>query len=167
MSYDTWAHEYASDPNVVGSTFRINTQPVTIIGIAPKGYFGDRLTSNPPNFYLPLESMAVILNVPYVHDPEVAWVYVVGRVKPGVSLAAVQAKASAMLRQQFSTFKIFRPNAERHFLLAPTSFSHREAPASSSYRTTPSRSFISSSGSPVLFFSSPAPTSPICNWCAA
>ena len=44
MSYDTWAHDYASDPNIVGSTFRINTQPVTVIGIAPKGYFGDRLT---------------------------------------------------------------------------------------------------------------------------
>ena len=27
MSYDTWAHDYSSDPSVVGSTFRINTQP--------------------------------------------------------------------------------------------------------------------------------------------
>jgi len=43
-SYDTWAHYYGADPGVVGSTFRINTQPVTIIGVAPKGYFGDRLT---------------------------------------------------------------------------------------------------------------------------
>src|SRR5579863_1429073 len=94
MSYDTWAHDYASDPAIIGSTFRINTQPVTIIGIAPKGYFGDRLTSNPPNFYLPLESMAVIANVPYLHDPEVEWVYVIGRVKPGVSLSAVQSKIS-------------------------------------------------------------------------
>jgi macrolide transport system ATP-binding/permease protein len=117
MSYDTWAHEYASDPNVVGSTFRINTQPVTIIGIAPKGYFGDRLTSNPPNFYLPLESMAVILNVPYVHDPEVEWVYVVGRVKPGASLANIQAKASTMLRQQFSTFKTFSTERGKTFLV--------------------------------------------------
>src|ERR1700689_2278233 len=107
MSYDTWAHDYGSDPGVIGSTFRINTQPVTIIGIAPKGYFGDRLTSNPPQFYLPIESMAVIFGVPYVHDPEVEWVYIVGRVKPDVSLSAVQAKASTLLRQQFSTFKLF------------------------------------------------------------
>jgi macrolide transport system ATP-binding/permease protein len=116
MSYDTWAHEYGSDPSVVGSTFLINTQPVTIIGIAPKGYFGDRLTSNPPNFYLPLESMAVIFSVPYVHDPEVAWVYVVGRVKPGVSLSTVQAKASTLLRQQFSTFKVFSNERAKTFL---------------------------------------------------
>lgn len=116
MSYDTWAHDYGSDPGVVGSTFRINTRPVTIIGVAPKGYFGDRLTNNPPQFYLPLESMAVIFNVSYVHDPETEWVYVVGRVKPGVSLAAVQAKASTLLRQQFSTFKVFTNERAKTFL---------------------------------------------------
>ena len=37
MSYDTWAHDYGSDPGVVGSTFRVNTQPVTIIGVAQIG----------------------------------------------------------------------------------------------------------------------------------
>jgi macrolide transport system ATP-binding/permease protein len=116
MSYDAWAHDYGSDPGVVGSTFRINTQPVTIIGVAPKGYFGDRLTSNPPQFYLPLESMAVIFSVSYVHDPETDWIYVVGRVKPGVSLAAVQAKASTLLRQQFSTFKVFTNERAKTFL---------------------------------------------------
>jgi len=116
MSYDTWAHDYGSDPGIIGSTFLINTQPVTIIGVAPKGYYGDRLASNPPNFYLPIESMAVIFNVPYVHDPEVAWVYVVGRVKPGVSLSAVQAKASTLLRQQYSGFKVFTNERAKTFL---------------------------------------------------
>jgi macrolide transport system ATP-binding/permease protein len=116
MSYATWAHDYGSDPSIVGSTFLINTQPVTIIGIAPKDYFGDRLTSNPPNFYLPLESMALIFNVPYVHDPEVEWVYIIGRVKPGVSLSAIQAKASTLLRQQFSTFKVFSNERAKTFL---------------------------------------------------
>ncbi len=53
MSYDTWMNDYAGDPSVIGSTFRMNTQPVTIIGVAPKGYFGDRVTSTPPKFYLP------------------------------------------------------------------------------------------------------------------
>ncbi len=116
MSYDTWAHDYASDPSIVGTTFRINTQPVTIIGVAPKGYYGDRLTSTPPNFYLPIESMAVIANVPYLHDPEVAWVYVIGRVKPGVPLPALQTKISTILRQQFSTLKMFSTERAKKFL---------------------------------------------------
>ena len=45
-----------------------------------------------------------------------AWVYVVGRVKPGVSLDAIQAKASTMLRQQFSTFKNFSTERGKTFL---------------------------------------------------
>ena len=116
MSYDTWMHDYDGDPTVVGSTFRVNTQPVTIIGIAPRNYFGDRLTSNPPKLYLPLESMAVVLGVPYVHEPEVAWAYIVGRVKPGVPLAGLQSKISTLLRQQFSTFKMFQNDRGKVFL---------------------------------------------------
>ena len=116
MSYDTWAHGYASDPTIIGSTFRINTQPVTIIGIAPKGYYGDRITSTPPNFYMPLESMAVILNVPYVHDPEVEWAYIVGRVKPGVSQSALQTKIGGLLRQYFPAIKEYTLERNKTYL---------------------------------------------------
>ncbi|HEY2472039.1 MAG TPA: ABC transporter permease [Terracidiphilus sp.] len=116
MSYDTWAHEYASDPKVIGSTFRINTQPVTVVGIAPEGYFGDRVTSTPPNFFLPLESMAVILNVPYLHDPEVEWSYLVGRLKPGVSQPALQTKIGGLLRQYFSTVKEYALERNKVYL---------------------------------------------------
>ena len=69
MSYETWKHDYAGDASVVGSTFWVNTKAVTIAGIAPQGFFGDRLASTPPDFYLPIEAMPVLANVPYVHDP--------------------------------------------------------------------------------------------------
>ena len=80
MSYETWKRDYAGDASVVGSTFWINTKAVTIAGIAPQGYFGDRLSSTPPEFYLPIETMPVLANVPYVHDPDAA---VAGRCGPG------------------------------------------------------------------------------------
>ena len=38
-----WQASHAADPNVVGSTFYIQSQPVTIVGIAPPGFFGDRI----------------------------------------------------------------------------------------------------------------------------
>jgi macrolide transport system ATP-binding/permease protein len=116
MSYDAWMHDYAGDTSIIGSTFRMNTQPVTIIGIAPKGYFGDRVTSMPPKYYLPVESMAVLLNVPYLHAPEVEWAYIVGRVKPGVSLPALQSKISALVHQQFSPLKMFQDKRGQLFL---------------------------------------------------
>jgi predicted permease len=116
MSYQTWQREYAGDPAVVGSTFWINTKAVTIAGIGPKGFFGDRLSSTPPDYYLPIETMPVLLNVPYVHDPDQDWVYMVGRVKPGVSIPALQAKVSALVRQSLAGTRRFS-NAENKAML--------------------------------------------------
>ena len=107
MSYQTWQHEFAGDDSVVGSTLWVNTKPVTIVGVAPKGFYGDRLTSTPPDYYLPIETMPALANVPYVHEPETNWLYMVGRVKPGVAMGALEEKVNAVVRQTFSTQKEF------------------------------------------------------------
>jgi macrolide transport system ATP-binding/permease protein len=52
--------------------------------------------SNPPDFYLPIETMPVLTDAPYVHDPDAQWLYLVGRVKPGVSIPELQQKVSAL-----------------------------------------------------------------------
>ncbi len=125
MSYETWQQDFSADPSVIGGTFWINTKGVTIIGVAPKGFYGDRLSSQPPKYYLPLESMDTIIGAPYLHDPEVQWAYIIGRIKPDVSLPALQAKASTLLRQQFSTLKMFQTErnkkalARAHVVLTP------------------------------------------------
>jgi macrolide transport system ATP-binding/permease protein len=107
MNYETWQNQFAGDAAVIGSTFWVNTKPVTIVGIAPRGFYGDRLTSTPPDFYLPIETMPALANVPYVHDPETVWIYIVGRVKPGVAPGPLQEKVNAVLRQAFATQKVF------------------------------------------------------------
>src|SRR4029077_372374 len=105
MSYQAWQRDYSGDPSVIGSTFWVNTRPVTVVGIAPEGFFGDRLMSTPPDFYLPIESMPALANASYVHDPRASWLYLVGRVKPGVAMEPLQQKVSALVRQSFSTIK--------------------------------------------------------------
>jgi len=107
MSYALWERDYALDPSVVGSTFRINTNPVTIVGIAPKQFYGDRMQSTPPAIYLPIELMPVIRGKDYVHTPEARWLYLIGRVKPGTALAPLQQKLTVQLRQMFATNKFF------------------------------------------------------------
>jgi predicted permease len=125
MSYEAWQQDYSSDPTVIGSTFSTNTKPVTIIGVAPRGFYGDRLSSNPPKYYLPLESMDAIIGAPYLHDREVEWAYIIGRIKPGVNLQTLQTKASTLLHQQFSTLKLFNDArnktalAHAHVVLSP------------------------------------------------
>jgi macrolide transport system ATP-binding/permease protein len=103
MSYETWKTRFNADPAVVGSTFWVNTKPVTVVGIAPEGFYGDRLLGTPPEFYLPIETMPPIANVPYVHGSDMQWLYLIGRLRPGVSQNQVQQKVSALLRQQLAT----------------------------------------------------------------
>jgi macrolide transport system ATP-binding/permease protein len=107
MSYDAWQQDYSGDPTIVGSQFYINTKPATIIGVAPKGFYGDRIDTNPPKYFLPMYAMDTVIGAPYFNDPEVQWAYLIGRVKPGTSLPALQAKASALLKQQFAPQKTF------------------------------------------------------------
>lgn len=125
MSYETWKNEYAGDPTVVGSTFFVNTKPVTIIGVAPERFFGDRLTSTPPDFYLPIESMPPLANVTYVHDPDGTWLYMIGRLRPGVSRPELQAKLSGLLRQVLATTRAYSSEKDKaelpraHLVLTP------------------------------------------------
>jgi predicted permease len=125
MSYETWKRDYNGDASVVGSTFWINTKAVTIVGIAPQGYFGDRLSSTPPNFYLPIETMPVLANVPYVHEPNTNWLYIVGRVKAGTPLTPVQQKVSATFRHAVAQTGSFTGDrgkellAKAHIVLTP------------------------------------------------
>jgi macrolide transport system ATP-binding/permease protein len=125
MSYSAWKSDYAGDSSVIGSTFWINTKPVTIIGIAPPGFFGDRLSSKPPEFYLPIESMPGLANAPYVHNADSNWLYLVGRIKPGVSLPALQDKVTAFIRQSFAQTNTFSSAegkvalAKAHVVLTP------------------------------------------------
>src|ERR1700761_8282788 len=107
MSYDAWQQDYAGDPSIVGTRFFTNTKPATILGIAPKGFYGDRIDTNPPKYFLPMNAMDEVSGAPYFNDPDTQWAYIIGRVKPGTSLPILQAKASALLKQQFATLKTF------------------------------------------------------------
>jgi len=116
MSYDAWQQDYAGDPSVVGSTFYVNTKPVTIIGVAPKGFYGDRIDTNPPKYFLPMNAMDAVSGAPYFNDPDTQWAYVIGRVKPGTSIPALQAKASTLLKEEYATFKTFKDERAKKVL---------------------------------------------------
>jgi macrolide transport system ATP-binding/permease protein len=107
MGYEAWKNDYDSDPAVVGSTFSVNTHPVTVIGIAPEGFFGDQLSSTPPDLYLPIQSAPFLANGSFVHDPKANWLDLIGRIKPGVNRTQLQAKVSGILRETLTPLHTF------------------------------------------------------------
>jgi len=100
MSYRTWQQHFGLDPSVVGAAFTINQTPYTIVGIAPPGFFGDRVRPDPPDFWLPLANEPLlnggngILNRAGFH-----WLYIIGRLKPGIAAGNIQPEVTAQLQQ--------------------------------------------------------------------
>jgi predicted permease len=104
LSYAAWQSVHAADPNVVGSTFFIQSHPVTIVGVAPPGFFGDRINDSPPAFWIPLNAEPVLEGeTTNLRVAESNWLYVLGRVKPGFAPKALAAKISNTLRQWLAT----------------------------------------------------------------
>ena len=60
LSYQAWQSEYGGDYGLVGSTLYVEGQPVTVAGIAPPGFFGDRIRGRPPEIWMPLAIEPVI-----------------------------------------------------------------------------------------------------------
>ena len=125
VSYHTWRSDFGSDPAVLGSTFFVQSKPVTVVGIAPPGFFGDRITSDPPALWIPLAVEPVIEQTSLLPLAESNWLYAVGRLKPGVSVGSLQAKLSNSLRNWLGTVSTYTDNGgstvipKQHVVVTP------------------------------------------------
>jgi predicted permease len=126
MSYQAWQSNYGGDPHVIGGTFYLQGQPATVIGIAPPGFFGDRITNTPPDIWVPLSAEPLIEKKNSIlHVAPSNWLYVLGRLKPGVSVEALQGKMSNSLRQWLATQPTYVRNGadtlipKQHVVIVP------------------------------------------------
>ena len=103
ISYQAWQRDYGSDKAIIGSMLQFKTYPVTIVGIAPAGFYGERMIESPANFYLPFSLEPILSQSPLLHAKGANWVYVLGRVQEGTAIAPLQEKVSANLRQWLGT----------------------------------------------------------------
>ena len=104
LSYEAWQSEYGGDASLVGSTLLIQTHPFTVAGVAPRGFFGDRIDDSPPAFWIPVNDEPLIAgDSSILHHPDSNWLYAVGRVRAGTSINALQQKLTASLRQWLGT----------------------------------------------------------------
>ena len=96
LSDALWQTHFGASPAIVGATVPINGQPVTVVGIAPRGFTGTE-PGQQAALWMPLaqEGLASGDPRPRPHlfdDREAGWLRVVGRRRPSVSLDQVQAE---------------------------------------------------------------------------
>lgn len=99
LSYRAWQSDYGADPHVIGSTFVMDTHPFTVIGIAPPGFYGDTLSSRPPDLWMPLAQEALVeAQRSLLYQSPNAWLRVLGRIRPGANLSSLPARLTTILR---------------------------------------------------------------------
>src|SRR5206468_2515981 len=100
LSHRVWQTAYASDPSVVGSTFVVEGHPLTVIGVAPAGFFGETLESDPPDIWLPLQQEPTMnAEGSLLRQPVSAWLRMIGRLRPGASIDGMAPRLTGVLRQ--------------------------------------------------------------------
>ena len=104
LSYHVWQTAYGADTSVVGSSFVIEGHPFTIVGVAPPGFYGETLRSDPPDIWIPLHQEPMIsAGNSLLHDVSSAWLRMMGRLRPGSSTSGMSARLTAVLRQWLQT----------------------------------------------------------------
>jgi predicted permease len=100
LSHRVWQSTYGGDTSVVGATFIVEGRPFTVIGVAPAGFFGETLQSDPPDLWIPVQQEPLINGESsLLRQPISAWLRVIGRLRPGATTAGMAPRLTAFLRQ--------------------------------------------------------------------
>lgn len=96
ISYSFWQTRFAGDPNVIGKTVKLNGLDYSIIGVAPRGFFGtERLLT--PEFWVPMAMEPQIEPGHNWLETRGTWnVWALGRLKPGVTMRQAEADLNSI-----------------------------------------------------------------------
>src|SRR5260221_5684126 len=99
VSYRYWRDRLSSDAGIIGKTIHIDHYAFTVIGIAPRGFFGMEVGSA-PDAWVPImmQPQVFLGGMSVINDPW-KWLEIVGRRAPGVSEPEAQAATTLLLRQ--------------------------------------------------------------------
>jgi macrolide transport system ATP-binding/permease protein len=96
IGYGLWERRFGADPNVLGRTITLNEHDFTIIGVAPKDFAS-------PFAGLALDVWTPVMMKDYVARPHFSladrgsrWLMVMGRLKPGATVAQAQANIAGI-----------------------------------------------------------------------
>lgn len=98
LSHAFWTTHFAADPNVLNQTMIVNGQTMTIVGVAPRGFSGTTIGGEAKVF------VPITLNDPVnpfskrMDNRRVYFIYLFGRLKPGVTIDQVNATLGTKYR---------------------------------------------------------------------
>ena len=94
LSHRFWQRRFASDPNIVGRKLTLDNRPVVVAGVLPASFdFGGA--------FIPGTKVDIFVPWPLADPakPQGNTMRIVGRLKPGITIASAQAEMTALARQ--------------------------------------------------------------------
>ncbi|HEV8397911.1 MAG TPA: ABC transporter permease [Vicinamibacterales bacterium] len=102
VSWSYWTNRLHADPAVVGKAILVNSTPATIIGVAPREFFGLEVGLR-PSMWLPA-AMEPLLQRPSRRVDGSLGVGILGRLRPGVSIDQALAEMKVLDRFRLEDF---------------------------------------------------------------
>ncbi|MBO0721314.1 MAG: ABC transporter permease [Blastocatellia bacterium] len=95
ISYDFWQRRFGMDPVVIGRRITLDDRPLTIVGVAPPGFFGYQV-GRKSDIWWPITEKG---DGPLRHYDD-HWIQVMGRLRTGITPTQAQAEMHLIYRQQ-------------------------------------------------------------------
>src|SRR5712692_3466366 len=120
IGYGLWQRRFGCDPQILGKPIRLNDYEYTIIGVLPKGFLG---YSDSAEVWIPMmmrdAAWPQVAKYDYLHTRDIHFHKVLGRLKPGVSLAMAQTQMETIAARLAKAYP--KENGERGVLVTPVS----------------------------------------------
>ena len=95
LGHDFWVSQFNSSSSVLGSKIRLDGIEFTVIGVAPEHFTGIDTVFR-PTLYVPFAMSPRMMPKNLLHDRDTGWLFVKGRLKPGVTLDQARADIAAL-----------------------------------------------------------------------
>ena len=105
ISFATSQNRFGGPSNAIGQSILVDNVPFTVIGVAPPEFFGVDPAAA-PDLYLPLHTNLLVDGAGAARmygDGNFYWIEMMGRLRPGVSMAQAQAVLAPRFHQWVAT----------------------------------------------------------------
>ncbi len=94
-----WRAALGADRNAIGRAITVSGAPFTIVGVAPRSFFGIKLQADPPDIWAPLTMQReVLMRSSLLGEGGLAWLHMAGRRDATHSLIQDQEWVNAQMR---------------------------------------------------------------------
>jgi predicted permease len=113
LSYAFWKRHFGGDASVIGKSLTLKEQPFVVIGVAPRGFFGEAVGRAPDVWVSLMMEPVLDRGQARLDQPNTGWLRIMARLKSGVSAEQAQAAATLTL-EQIKTDQTTLGNASRN-----------------------------------------------------